>query len=156
FKNYMMYTGDLETYRYVHPNVKKYLNLWTVEDNGHVNFKSGGWNWSDRGEQIDVELLEQAWYYMALQTYADYSEKVGDVKEKDNALRKASKIRDFVNKNYWTNKGYRSPSYEGDIDDRGNGMMVVAGIAEEDKYDTITEALESVMHSSPYMDKYQL
>src|SRR5690606_3276769 len=71
-------------------------------------------------------------------------------------LRKASKIKDFVNKNYWTDMGYKSTSYKDEIDDRGNGMMVVAGIAEEDKYETITELLKNVMHSSPYMDKYQL
>src|SRR5690606_13995477 len=105
FKNYMLYTGDMETYKYVHPHVKKYLNLWTVADNGHVKFKSGGWIWSDWGEKIDVELLEQAWYSMALPTYAEISETVGDIKERDQALQIASKIKNFVNNNYWTDNG---------------------------------------------------
>lgn len=156
FKSYMLYTGDLETYKYVFPYVKRYLALWTVDEDGHVNFKSGGWNWSDWGEQIDTELLEQAWYYMALQTYADISERVGEIQEKERALRVSAKIKEFVNKNYWTEAGYQSTAYKEEIDDRGNGMMVVAGIAGEDKFETIATLLKNVRHSSPYMDKYQL
>ena len=156
FKNYMMYTGDLDTYKYVHPNVKKYLNLWTVDANGHVNFKSGGWNWSDWGSKVDAELLEQAWYYMALETYADISEKIGAIEEQQNALKTMVKIKEFVNTNYWTSKGYKSKNYKEEIDDRGNGMMVVSGIADKEKYATISSLLKNIQHSSPYIDKYEL
>lgn len=156
FRNYYKYTGDLETYKYAYPNVKKYLDLWIVDDNGHVNFKEGGWDWSDWGEQIDAELLEQAWYYIALQTYADMAEKMGETTEKVRVLNLAAKIKKFVNENYWTKDGYRSADYKEEIDDRGNGMMVVVGIAEEDKYETIATLLKNIRHSSPYMDKYEL
>lgn len=156
FKNYMMYTGDMETYKYVFPHVKKYLDLWSVDPNGHVNFKSGGWNWSDWGSKVDSELLEQAWYYMALETYADIADKVGEIAERDRATATLEKIKTFVNDNYWTKKGYRSSNYKEEIDDRGNGMMVLAGIAEQDKYETISTLLQNVKHSSPYIDKYQL
>lgn len=156
FSNYYKYTGDIETYTYVFPHVKKYLDLWTVDSNGHVNFKDGGWNWSDWGEQVDSELLEQAWYYMALQTYADISEKVGDLIEQQKALETAARIKKFVNNNYWTNQGYKSTNYKKEIDDRGNAMMVVSGIATVDKHKAISSLLKNIRHSSPYMDKYAL
>lgn len=156
FKNYMMYTGDLETYAYVYPHVKKYLNLWTVDTNGHVNFKAGGWNWSDWGDNVDTELLEQAWYYMALETYADIAGQLGETEEKEKALQTVAKIKQFVNENYWTEEGYKSTNYKEEIDDRGNGMMVVAGIAEKDKHEIIAALLKNIRHSSPYMDKYEL
>ena len=156
FRNYKLYSGDEETYNRAYPHVKKYLDLWTVEDTGHVLFKSGGWNWSDWGEEIDVELLEHAWYYLALKTCAEMAEEFGDILERDKVLLKANNIKEFVNRNYWTSLGYKSSSYTHKIDDRGNGMLVVAGIAEQDKYPTISNLLSRVHHSSPYMDKYQL
>ena len=156
FKNYLMFTGDMETYKYVFPNVKKYLDLWTVDENGHVNFKSGGWNWSDWGNHIDTELLEQVWYYMALQTYADIAGQVGKDQEKHKALQTAAKIKQFVNNNYWTENGYKSTTYTDEIDSRGNGLIVVAGIAGKDKYNNIASLLKNTRHSSPYFDKYEL
>ncbi|BDD09324.1 hypothetical protein FUAX_17560 [Fulvitalea axinellae] len=156
FRNYYTFTGDLETYTYVYPMVKKYLGLWNIQENGLVNFKGGGWNWSDWGGKIDAVLMEQAWMYMALDTYADIAEKAGHPADAQEARAKMARIKRYANRNLWTTEGYRSPEYKHGIDDRGNGLMVVAGIAGPDKYEKIAQILASVRNSSPYIDKYEL
>jgi hypothetical protein len=156
FKNYVMYSGDIDTYKAVFPQVKKYLNLWKVDGNGYVNFKEAGWNWSDWGIQIDKVLLEHVWYYLALKTYSDMAEKVGDFDEQKRALSLMKKIKEFVNTNFWSEHGYKSNTYQGMPDERGNAMMVIAGVAQEDQYDIISQVLKSKRNASPYMDRYAL
>lgn len=157
FKNYLMYTGDVETIKYVYPAVKKYLSLWEVNEEGHVTTKERNvWGWYDHGDKIDAELLEHAWYSIALETYAHLANLMEEPEEAEKAIEAKEKIKGFVNKYYWTSRGYRSINYKHDIDDRGNGLMVVAGIAQPHMYDTISKVLKEIRNSSPYIDKYQL
>lgn len=156
FKNYYLFTGDLKTIEHAYEPVKRYLQLWEVSSEGRVDFKKGGWNWSDWGEQIDTGLLEHAWYYMALISYSDFSKYLGKHIESQQAFQQAAKIKRYVNQHFWTPEGYRSKNYKDEIDDRGNAMMVVAGIAALEQHDTISQLLKNIRHSSPYMDKYVL
>ncbi|TKG93626.1 glycoside hydrolase [Puteibacter caeruleilacunae] len=156
-KNYLLYTGDEETYLSMYPSVKKYMNLWTVDDKGHLKSKKREfWGWYDHGDKIDAELLEHGWYSIALDAYAEMAQMNGEVQEAKSAKEARERIKTFVNDNYWTSEGYRSINYKDEIDDRGNGLMVVADIADEGKYNTIASLLKRVRHSSPYIDKYQL
>ncbi|MEO0331335.1 MAG: alpha-L-rhamnosidase C-terminal domain-containing protein, partial [Bacteroidota bacterium] len=41
-------------------------------------------------------------------------------------------------------------------DDRSQGLAVVAGLADEDKYEAICQVLQREWHASPYMEKYVL
>ena len=157
FKNYLNYTGDLETYKYVYPAVKRYLNLWTVHKDGHLtSAEREFWGWYDHGEKIDAELLEYAWYSIALETFAHMAQLADEPTEVEKAKAARQRIKSFVNKTFWTEQGYRSTNYTDEIDDRGNGLLVVAGIAEPRHYDTIASILKNIRHSSPYIDKYQL
>lgn len=154
FRNYVLYTGEVSIYDEVFESVEKYLSLWSVEESGHVPFKGGGWNWSDWGGNIDVMLLEHAWYSLALESYAEMAMYKGYPDRAEEARAKIAKIKEFVNNNYWTPEGYRSTRYKRETDDRGNAMMVLANIADRDKYSTIVSVLDTVYHASPYMEKY--
>ena len=55
----------------------------------------------------------------------------------------------------WTENGYKSEDVKAP-DDRANALAVISGLAEEDKYETITAVLESTENSSPYMEYYVL
>ena len=68
FWNYYIYTGDKETIRAVYPAVKKYLALWTLDTSGLVNHRSGDWDWYDWGNNIDIPVMENAWYSLALES----------------------------------------------------------------------------------------
>jgi len=42
------------------------LSIWDIGDDGLVRHRDGGWNWKDWGSNIDEKVIENAWYYMAL------------------------------------------------------------------------------------------
>jgi hypothetical protein len=154
FRHFVQYSGEQELYKKVYPSVKKYLSLWKIGSNGHVPFKKGGWNWSDWGEQIDKNLLEHIWYYLALKSYAEMADYMDKPQEKDDAIQKMDQIKNRLNTIFWTKNGYRSPDYNDEIDDRGNGLAVVAGIADKSKFPVLKNLLFNIRHSSPYMEKY--
>ena len=70
--NYYVYTGDSATIKEVYPAVKKYLSLWKLDERNLVKHRTGGWDWSDWGQDIDVCVLDNAWYnkfYLLLVPY---------------------------------------------------------------------------------------
>ena len=154
FRHFVQYTGEKEMYTKVYPAVKKYLSMWQVGDDGSVPFKKGGWNWSDWGGKIDKNLLEHVWYYLALKGYAEMAEYMNDPLEKEKALLQMERIKHRLNTTFWTDEGYRSPNYKRETDDRGNGLAVVAGIADAEKYPVLAKLLFETRHASPYMEKY--
>jgi hypothetical protein len=154
FRHFVQYTGEQELYTKVYPTLKNYLALWQIGDDGSVPFKKGGWNWSDWGGQLDKNLLEHVWYYLALKGYAEMAEYMNEPAEQKLALLKMERIKNRLNTQFWTNEGYRSPNYKKETDDRGNGLAVVAGIADQKKYPTLKKLLFATRHSSPYMEKY--
>ncbi|MCL3780700.1 glycoside hydrolase [Prolixibacteraceae bacterium JC049] len=154
FRHFVQYTGKEELYKKVYPQVKKYLSMWKVGEDGNVPFKKGGWNWSDWGKRIDKNLLEHVWYYLALKGYAEMADYMKEPQEAQLALDKMQRIKHRLNTVFWTTEGYRSPGYKDEIDDRGNGLAVVAGIASEKQFPVLTKLLYNIRHASPYMEKY--
>ena len=78
FWTYYLHSGDLAAITAAYPHVKSYLSLWTRSANGLVVHRAGGWDWSDWGTNIDVPLLDNAWYYMALDAAARMAELTGN------------------------------------------------------------------------------
>ncbi|BBC31116.1 Glycoside hydrolase family 78 [Streptomyces graminofaciens] len=158
FWTYYLYTGNADAVTVAYPAVKKYLNLWSLDSDGLVNHRAGDWDWEDWGSNIDARVLDNCWYYLALDTaakLADLSGNSGDV-----AGWKAQ--RDSVKANFdrvlWNSSKneYRSPGYNGDTDDRGNALAVVAGLAPASRHRAVTEVLRTHLNASPYMEFYVL
>lgn len=154
FWNYYLYTGDTAMIRYVYPAVKKYLNLWQLGEDGLVVHRPGGWDWLDWGEDIDAPLLDNAWYYMALQAAMQMAELTENSSDTAGYQAQIKSIKENFNKKFWTGTAYKSPANKGVIDDRGNGLAVVAGLADADKFEFIKKVLQNEFHASPYMEKY--
>ncbi|QZE13937.1 hypothetical protein K4L44_15620 [Halosquirtibacter laminarini] len=152
--NYYKYTGDRQMLKKAYPHIKDYLSLWKVEDNGAVPFRKGGWTWGDWGTQIDRNLSEHIWYYIALDNLAYMAEELGKHEEALKIKNNMDKIKQRVNHDYWTKNGYRSTTYKDEIDDRGNALAVISGIADKEKYSVIINLFKNVEHASPYMEKY--
>ena len=152
---YYRYTGDIATVRDSYPAVKKYLDLWRFKE-GLVVHRPGDWDWSDWGENIDVTVLDNAWYALALQGAIEYARLLGadqDIPEYEFRL---GLIKKHFNGEFWTGREYRSPKYEGLTDDRANALAVVAGLADPSYYSDIRRVLAEQRHASPYMEKYVL
>ncbi|GAA4319974.1 alpha-L-rhamnosidase C-terminal domain-containing protein [Compostibacter hankyongensis] len=154
FWNYYRYTGDTALIRYVYPAVKKYLHLWKMGEDGLVVHRPGGWDWLDWGNDIDVPLLDNAWYYMALDAAGQMARLTGDLSDTAFYRERMSMIRKSFNRKFWNGTAYRSPGNKGVTDDRGNGLAVVAGLADTAKFDAIKKVLQTEFHASPYMEKY--
>ncbi|MGK6350021.1 alpha-L-rhamnosidase C-terminal domain-containing protein [Parapedobacter sp. DT-150] len=156
FWNYFRYTADTATMRYVYPAVKRYLKLWKFGEDGLVIHRPGGWDWMDWGEDIDTPLIENAWYYMALEGAIGMAELTGNQADIPSYRAASESIKTNFNRRFWTGAAYKSPSNTSVIDDRGNGLAVVAGLADSTKYGAIKKVLETEFHASPYMEKYIL
>lgn len=158
FKTFYDYTGDHATVGATYPQVKKYLNLWTLDSQGLVAHRAGDWDWEDHGTNIDSRVLDNAWYYLALEsaiTLARLSGNTGDI-----AVWQARRdsIKNSFDRVLWNaaRNEYRSPGYSGDTDDRGNALAVVAGLADPAHYPAIIAVLRNHQNASPYLEFYVL
>ena len=48
--------------------MKRYLSLWEIDETGLLKHRAGGWDWADWGDEIDVPVIENAWYCLALES----------------------------------------------------------------------------------------
>ncbi|MFJ9097785.1 alpha-L-rhamnosidase C-terminal domain-containing protein [Streptomyces sp. NPDC102405] len=158
FETFHLYTGDGQTVASVYPQVKAYLNLWSMDSDGLVAHRPGGWDWEDWGTNIDGRLLDNAWYHLALGsalTLAKLSGNTADVSAWQT-------LRTSIERNFdrvlWNEsaQAYRSPGYRGDTDDRGNALAVVAALAPAVRHDAIVEVLRNHTNASPYLEFYVL
>ncbi|MEN6324127.1 MAG: alpha-L-rhamnosidase N-terminal domain-containing protein [Proteiniphilum sp.] len=156
FWNYYLYTGDKETIRYVYPAVKKYLSLWGFDDQGLVIHRKGDWDWYDWGNNIDIPVMENAWYSLALESaynmalLLDYPDDASVYAQKKEVIKKG------VNSLLWNGREYRSQTYKGNTDDRANGLAVLAGFADKEKWQSVRHFLNGYANAGPYMEKYIL
>lgn len=154
FWHYFRYTADTTMVRYVYPHVERYLSLWQIGPDSLVQHRDGGWNWFDWGSNIDEKVQENAWYYLALDGATQMARLLG---KEDDAVRYQQRmgvIARHFNQQLWTGSQYRSPNYKGQIDDRGHGLAVVAGLAKSEQYEAISKVLMESEQAGPYIEKY--
>ena len=156
FWNYYKYTGDKETIRYIYPAVKKYLSLWTLDSSGIVNHRTGDWDWYDWGNNIDIPVMENAWYSLALESAYNMALLLNYNDDASAYAQKKETIKKGVNSCFWNGREYRSPAYNGNTDDRANGLAVLAGFADMGKWQSIRHFLNGYANAGPYMEKYIL
>ena len=106
----------------------------------------------DWGSFEDAAAIENAWYYYALSNIKNMAEVLGrdsgDIESRMNEIKAGYS-------SLWTEKGYKSKGVIAP-DDRANALAVISGLAEKDKYDTITSVLTNRKNASPYMEFYVL
>ncbi len=136
--------------------VKNYMNLWTFDSQGLVSHRPGDWDWEDWGSNIDSRVLDNAWYYMALDSTINLANLTGNGGDVAGWQAKRNSIQNNFNNVLWnsSNHEYRSPGYSGDTDDRANGMAVVAGLADSANYPYIISLLRVHQNASPYMETF--
>jgi hypothetical protein len=156
FWNYYWNTGDRETMARVYDGVKRYLDVWEIQESGILVERQGDWYWGDWGKMIDKQLLFNAWYYLALKSYANLSELLDRESEAERTGRKLKAFHRAFNKVFWDGKGYRTAGYEGAYDDRAQALAVVSGLADGEKYPALLEIFQNSFLASPYMEKYVL
>ena len=156
FWNYYIYSGDIQTIRYVYPAVKKYLALWTIGQKDLLNHRSGDWDWYDWGNNIDIQVLENAWYSLALESACNMANILNYPADAEAFSQKMQIIKKAANTSLWNGREYRSPDYKGNTDDRANGLAILAGFADQEKWNSVRHFLLGYVNAGPYMEKYIL
>lgn len=153
--NYYTYSGDSSIIIESYPAIKQYLNLWEFTNEGLVKLRTGSWSWGDWGKNVDMNVLANAWYYLALKAQKEYALMSGnkaDVKPIEHTM---SRMYIAFNKRFWTGSSYRDSSLTVD-DDRAQAMAVLSGLASKERYRDLRQVLLKQTFASPYMEKYVL
>ncbi len=156
FWTYYMHTGDASTIRAAYPHVRRYLQLYPLENDGLAPHRAGGWSWYDWGVNIDQRLLDNTWLYLALKGAVEMAKLSGHHSDIARYEHDMKSIASRFNAAYWNGTAYRSPHYRGATDDRGNAMAILCGFAREEQFPALLKVLQTQMYASPYMEKYVL
>jgi alpha-L-rhamnosidase len=157
FWTYYMQSADLAAITAAYPHVKSYLAIWKRDAKGLVVARPGGslGNWADWGNNIDSPLLDNAWYYMALDGAARMAELLGEAADAASYRSIMSQLKPAFLAAFWNGTRLASAGYSG-ADDRGNGLAIVAGLLGPAEWPAVKAVLSKTTNASPYMEKYVL
>lgn len=157
FYTQYFYSADSTFVPLIYDRLHRYLHeTWQVNNSGLPIERSGEWSWGDWGEQIDMGVLTNCWYYLALKAEKEFALQLGKKEDAEEISRMMYSIEKCFNTKYWTGTAYRSPGYRGENDDRAQAMAVLSGLAQKEKYPALLKLLKKEYHASPYMEKYVL
>ena len=156
--SYYNYSGDKETIAKVYPAIHAYLSLWSLDKDGLVTHRKGGWDWIDWGKNIDAHVLDNCWYYWAIKSACEMARLTGnraDVADYETSMRSIEQNFDRV---LWDPalEGYHSQADKGMIDDRANGMAVCTGLANPAHWPAVKKVLTdpAFFSASPWMEEW--
>jgi alpha-L-rhamnosidase len=156
FWNYYMHTGDDAAIRAVYPTVKRYLARWQRSSDGLVQHRAGEWDWGDWGNNVDMAVLENVWYYLALDGAARMADLVGQAADATSHRARMTELKAAFVQRFWNGTELRTPGRTGGVDDRGHGLAILAGLLGASEWPAVRTVLQRVTESSPYMEKYVL
>lgn len=151
---YYKYTGDKQTISDLYTGVQRYLNIWEPDGKGTMKFRSGDWIWGDWGEECDMLLIENLWYYLAVKGLYNMAIELGKTNDATKYAEFMGKFKTSFNNQFWTGSAYRAKAYMGKTDDRTQALAVVSDIADKTKYAALLKVFQTEKHASPYMEKY--
>ncbi len=156
FGKYVAYSGDTAMIRYVYPAMKKYMALWKLDNNGLVQHRKGDWDWHDWGEKVDEKMLDNIWYYMALETMSYFAKHLKFNNEAEDYNKQMKSIATNFNTAFWKGNYFASNGYKFIADDRANGLAVCAGLVSKEQWIKMRPMLDTTYYAGPYLEKYIL
>ncbi|SEF79217.1 alpha-L-rhamnosidase-related protein [Parabacteroides chinchillae] len=151
------YSGDSSFVSAIYDGLHRYLHeVWKTDDSGLPIERNGGWSWGDWGENVDMGVLTNCWYYLALKAEHAFAVQLGKISDAKEICRMMNTIEKCFNTKFWTGTEYRAPGYRGATDDRAQAMAVVSGLASPEKYKPLLKIFKEQYNASPYMEKYVL
>ena len=156
FWTYYLYTGETDFLEEVYEPAVNYLRLWNMGEDGLVVHRAGTMDWADWGKNADSAILENAWYYWALNTVKDIAGVIGRTEDLTFLDERSSSIKDAFDKSFWKNGAYYNETKNEEPDDRAQAIAVLSGLAESGEYQEISDIFLTVRNSSPYMENFVL
>ena len=152
--NYYMNTGDKQTLIDLYDGTKRYVDRWKLNDKGTIVLPKTGWIWGDWGDNRDLLVLYNSWYYLAIKGLQKMAVELGKTSDANKYAGIMASFKTSYNQQFWNGTAYRDPAYTQQTDDRAQALAVVSGLADKDKYPAILKVLQNEEHASPYMEKY--
>ena len=149
---YYDHTKEKEILRQAFLPCLNYLRLWSFDRQDNLMIRQGDWNWYDHLYNIDGIIIENAWYYSALQFLKRMSEILGEHQADTFIRERMEKIKKSCKK-FFKHGVYASGTV---VDERANALMVLSGLAEQREYPAIRKVLVCVRNCTPYMEYYVL
>ena len=157
FYTHYFYSGDSSFVAEIYDGMHRYLHeVWQTDADGITIVRHGDWSWGDWGSNIDLQVLTNCWYYLALKAEKEFALMLGKREDAAQCQQMMEKMKRSFDRRFWNGAAYRSPSYTKATDDRAQAMAVVSGLAGREKYPVLTKLLAEEYHASPYMEKYVL
>jgi len=157
FYTQYFFSADSSFVPVIYDRLHRYLHeVWQVDENGLVIERAGDWSWGDWGNNVDMEVLTNCWYYLALKAEREFALQLNKTKDAEKIRLMMEHIEKSFDEKFWTGSAYRSPSYRNETDDRAQAMSIVSGLASAEKYPALLKVLKTEYHASPYMEKYVL
>jgi len=158
---YYMQTGDITPLEDVYENLRKYVRVWKIGEDGLVEERHNEpdapvANWGDWGENKDMNLLYSTWHVVLLGQMEKYAQLMDDPQEAAWAKGRREKLVEAINDKCWNGSYYVSDGYTLDPDDRGQAVAVLGGTLSPDLYETIRPFFKEHFNASPYMEYYVL
>lgn len=151
------YSADSSFVPIVYDRLRYYLHqVWQVDKSGLAIERNGGWSWGDWGEHVDIGVLTNCWYYLALKAEKAFALQQQKTQDAEQIGAMMHSLASCFDTKFWTGTAYRSPGYRGETDDRSQAMAVLSGLASPDKYPALLQVFRKEYHASPYMEKYVL
>lgn len=154
YQHYLL-NGDSSFVADIYDGLHKYLHeVWKPGTDGFVAVRHGGWSWGDWGDHIDLELLTNDWYYLALKAEHKFALMLGKAADAAAIGHLMMLMRTNFDKKFWNGTECRSAGYTDQADDRSNALAVLAGLVTSDKYDKIAKVLRTSFYASPMCELY--
>ncbi|RYE18568.1 MAG: glycoside hydrolase, partial [Sphingobacteriales bacterium] len=152
--NYYLHTADKQTITNLYDGTKRYMDQWKLNDKGTIILRNVGWVWGDWGDDRDIMVIYNSWYYLAIKGLHNMAVELGKTDDAAKYAATMATLKTSFNQQFWNGTAYRDPAYTNKTDDRAQALAVVSGLADKDKYPAILKVLQTEEHASPYMEKY--
>lgn len=154
FWTYYLYTGEKDLLEEVYKPAVNYLKFWNMQENGLIETRNGTVNWADWGKNADSAILENGLYYWALKSVKNIAD-VLDITEDEEFLdERMNSIESVFNDTFWNGEAYYYQTSNELPDDRAQAIPVLAGLADEDKYEKILDVVTTTRNASPYYENF--
>lgn len=151
--SYVKFSGDTSILKDCFLPMVRYLKLYDMGADGLVIHRGGDWAWFDHLYNQDIPVLENAWYYSALQFARRTAETVGNDTYNDFLEKRIQSIQKAFNQTFWKGTYYASGGF---VDDRANALAVLSGLCPSENYGAVRSVLLKVCNASVYMENYVL
>ena len=144
---YYLYTGDLDTLKFIYSSTKGYLDRYAIGDNGLPVKRNDGWDWYDWGKGYqDNAVIQVGEYYGAIKALKKMAVAAGKTDDLPEIEAKIASVAKNFDKAFWKEDGYRSGKQ---LDERANAMAVCSGLADRSKWPVLAKLLDTGRPAGP-------